>query len=328
MKNYYNILGVTENATQDEIKKSYRKLSKQYHPDVNPEGVEKFKEVSEAYENIGDENKRKDYDTKRKNPFSDIGNGHFDIHSMFEQMMNMGDQTRTKKGPDKIVTLDLTIKDSFFGSKKDILLSTNKKCEPCNGDGGEKRTCGTCNGQGFIIQVFGTGLFRQQIRNKCHNCGGNGFNLIKKCEICVGKGFVKRDEKIQVSVPNNLDNGDFLRLANKGDFSPQAKTYGDLILKVNLLNDEKFQKMGLDLVYTKTINPLELLIEKNIEVEHPEGNLSVKIPNKVNTDKPLKILNKGFKTNNGIGNFYIKIIVEKNINLDDSKIEKIKNILK
>jgi DnaJ-class molecular chaperone len=86
--------------------------------------------------------------------------------------------------------------------------------------------------------------------------------------------------------------------------------------------------MGLDLVYTKTINPLELLIEKNIEVEHPEGNLSVKIPNKVNTDKPLKILNKGFKTNNGIGNFYIKIIVEKNINLDDSKIEKIKNILK
>ncbi len=327
MKNYYDILGVTENATQDEIKKSYRKLSKQYHPDVNPEGDEKFKEVAEAYENIGDEKKRQEYDVKRKNPFGDMSGG-FDIHSMFEQMMNMGGQTKPKKGPDKVITIDLTVLDSFFGSKKDIILSTNKKCEPCNGEGGEKRVCDYCKGQGVVIQVFGTGLFRQQVRTNCPNCNGNGSQIVKKCSTCFGHAIIKTDEKIQVSIPNNVDNGDFLRLANKGDFNPTAKAYGDLILKVNLLSDDKFQKMGIDLIYTKTINPLDLVIEKNMEVEHPEGNLSIKIPDKVNTDKPLRILNKGFKTNNGIGNFYIKIVVEKSINLDDSKIEKIKNILK
>ena len=117
MKNYYEILGVSETTTQDEIKKAYRKLSKQYHPDVNPDGDEKFKEISEAYENIGEENKRRDYDNKKNNPFTDMGNGSFDMHSMFEQMMGMN-VNRKPKSPDKTIEIEISPIESFTGFEK------------------------------------------------------------------------------------------------------------------------------------------------------------------------------------------------------------------
>jgi molecular chaperone DnaJ len=328
MKNYYDVLGVTENATQDEIKKSYRKLSKQYHPDVNPDGDEKFKEISEAYENIGDEKKRQDYDIRRKNPFAGMsGGGGFDIHSMFEQMMNMGRQQK-KKAPDKVIQLDVTINETFFGANKELNFLSGVKCEPCKGEGGSKKTCETCRGKGIVIQVFGTGLFNQQIQSTCPTCNGTGSRILVSCNKCNGKGLNIENQKIQISIPSGVDSGDFLRVANKGDYNTQVKSHGDLILKVNLLNDNKFQKIGNDLVYTKIIDPLSLLIEKNIIIEHPEGELSIKTPYSLSTEKPLRIMNKGFKNKDSVGNFFIKIVVEKNEELDQSKIEKIKSILK
>ena len=324
MKNYYEILGVDENATQDDIKKAYRKLSKQYHPDVNPEGEEKFKEISEAYENIGDETKRQEYENRRKNPFGDMGGPGFDFNSIFEQMMGV----RKPKAPDKTITIEITPEESYFGVKKEIRLFNNVICYPCDGSGGTKRICNTCQGQGVVIQTFGTGMFTQRAQTTCPHCNGSGSLILNVCKSCNGHGVTKKEDHLQVSIPPNVDNGDFLRLQQKGDYHPQTKMFGDLILKVSMVSDGKYQKMGMDLIYNKKIDPLTLLIEDEMLIEHPDGKLSIKVPEILNTEKPLRITNKGYKTPVGNGNFYIKVIVEKESNIDPEIKQKLKDLLK
>jgi molecular chaperone DnaJ len=321
-ENYYSILGVSETATQDEIKKAYRKLAKENHPDIGGD-EELFKKISVAYDIIGDENKRKEYDMKRNNPFG-MGGDSFDIHSIFEQMM--GGKPKPKAA-DKIFNINITVSESFFGVKKEISLSNFDICNPCNGTGGTKKVCETCKGNGVVIQMFGTGMFRQQFQTQCPSCNGLGSTILNACNTCKGQGVSKKEEKIQVNIPKSVDNGVFLRITQKGDYNPNLKMKGDLILKVNLIDEDKYEKVGIDLIYTKKINPLNLLLDDSMVIEHPEGDLSVKVPEKVNTEKPLRIIGKGFKTQNGDGNFYIKIVVEKEQNLDNETKEKIKNIL-
>lgn len=321
MNNYYEILGVSEDATQDDIKKAYRQLSKQYHPDVNPNGEEKFKEISEAYENIGDESKRTNYDNARKNPFAD-GMGGFDIHSMFEHMM--GQNRRPPKAPDKIVEVVLTPVESFFGIKKDIEFDSFEKCDPCNGSGGERSVCNTCKGRGVVIQVLGTGLFMQQIQMTCNQCNGHGFIISIKCNTCNGIGVNKNHQKFNVSIPKNIDDGDFLRLKDRGDFNPNLKIKGDVILKVVMDNSGNFEKVGMDLILKKKLDIFDLMISDSVSIEHPEGELLIKLPDSVDTEKPLRIPNKGFSNENQKGNFYIKISVKK----DEVSREKVKTILK
>jgi len=327
MKDYYKILGVDENATQDDIKKAYRKLSKQYHPDVNPDGEENFKGVSEAYENIGDENKRREYDIKRKNPFMGMGGSPFDIQSMFEEMMG-GRRPQKQKAPDKIINLDISCIESYFGVKKEISIMINNKCQPCDGSGGSKKVCDTCKGNGFILQIFGTGMFSHQVQQQCPVCMGSGSLIISACKSCNGGGLKQENEKINVNIPPNVDNGDFLRLQGKGDFNNITKSKGDFIIKVNLINVENFEKIGYDLVFNKKVTPLELVLEDNMIISHPDGDLSIKIPKEVSSDKPLRILNKGYKTPNGVGNFYIKLSVDKKTDLDTDTKNKIKKLLK
>lgn len=327
MKDYYTILGVTETATQDEIKKTYRKLSKQYHPDVNPDGEEKFKEITEAYENIGEESKRNEYDIRRKNPFHGMGGSPFDIHSMFEQMMN-GGTPKQKRAPDKVINITINPLESYFGTKKELTLKNLSKCTPCQGTGGAKKICDTCQGQGMVVQVMGTGLFAHRIQTTCPTCQGSGSQILNACTSCFGNGRKVEDENLMVNIPPNVDNGDFLRLSQKGDFDPGSKLRGDLILKVNLINDDKFEKSGFDLIYNLRIHPLNLILDDELIVEHPDGNLSIKIPESITTSKPLRIVGKGYKTNQGNGNFYIKVIVEKQGNLDSKLKEELKHVLK
>jgi molecular chaperone DnaJ len=325
MKNYYDILGVNENATQDEIKKAYRKLSKQYHPDVNPEGETKFKDISEAYENIGEESKRNQYDAKRKNPFSSFGNDNgFDINSMFEQMMG---GRRRQKAPDKVVNVDITPIESYFGVNKEITLDINSMCVPCKGDGGSRSVCKTCNGNGFTSKVVGTGFFRQTFQTTCDDCAGRGTVLVSACNMCKGVGIVNNITKLNVKIPSNVDNGDFLKLQNKGDYYHNVG-YGDLILKINCLKTEDFEKMGYDLVYYKKMSPVDLLLQDKMEIKHPDGDIVITIPDKVSTTSPLRIPKKGYKTPNGTGNFYVKINVVKENNVDDITKNKIKDLLK
>jgi len=324
MKNYYKILGVDETATQDDIKKAYRKLSKQYHPDVNPDGEEKFKEVAEAYDNVGDEEKRKKYDNMKNNPFAGMGGG-FDVNSIFEQMMGNRNQQRV---PDKVVSVKMTPVESYFGTNKELNLSSLTMCQPCDGSGGDKKICDSCNGNGFTVQMVGTGLFKQQFRVPCQSCNGHGSTLIKVCNGCNGSGVKKEDEKLIVTIPQNVDNGDFMRVKGKGDYYPNNRLRGDLILKVELEPDENYEKVGFDLINKIKLSPIDMLLEDKLIIKHPDGDISIKIPKVVDTDKPLRILNKGYKTPNGNGHFYVKLSVIKTDDLDDEIKEKIKNTLK
>jgi molecular chaperone DnaJ len=324
MKNYYNVLGVNETSSQDEIKKAYRKLSKQYHPDVNPDGEEKFKDISEAYDILGDEGKKNNYDNQKNNPFGGFDSSAFDIHSMFEDIEG---NRRRPKAPDKTYELHISPIESYFGAEKDIVLNNHNMCNGCNGNGGKRSTCGFCNGMGATIQIMGTGMFKQQFKTTCTGCNGHGSVIVDACKTCKGVGTNIEEIRINVKIPANVDNGDFLKLKNKGDFYHKIG-YGDVILKVNCTPTDNFEKIGYDLIYNKTITPLDMMLEDKIEVKHPDGDLVLTMPEKINTNKPLRILNKGYKTDRGIGNFYIKITIEKTKNLDLDVKNKLKEILK
>jgi molecular chaperone DnaJ len=319
MKNYYEILGVNENASADEIKKAYRKLSKQFHPDVNQNGEEKFKDITEAYENIGNENKRNEYNNRKNNPFGG-GMGFDDIFNHF----NGGGHTQRPKSPDKVINVEITPIESFFGVNKVLEYNTMECCGVCHGSGGNRKVCNTCKGNGFINQRLGTGMFVHNIQMQCPECHGGGSTIINRCGGCYGIAMTQKVEKISVAIPSNVDDGDFMRVAGKGDYNPPTKLVGDLILKINMVKRDNYEKHGKDLILNKRISPVDMLLDDQIEVIHPEGNLKIKLPDGFDTETPLRVKNKGYKFNDGPGDFYVKIYVTKK---EIKNQEKIKEIL-
>lgn len=303
MNNYYEILGVSKDATQEDIKKTYRKLALQYHPDKNPEGGDKFREISEAYETLSDTTKRQEYDYKLENP--QMGNNFNNLNDMFNQFFNRrGNNNRGVT--DKIIEVNVGVLESFRGSNKTINYTRKDKCNTCNGGGGDKTTCQSCNGHGYFEERVGIGLFTQIRRIMCQTCHGNGFTLENKCYSCQGHGTTDKMETFSIKLPQNIDDGQMLKIANKGDYFNNM--VGDVILKINLIPEENFEKVGNDLVYNSFFN-LEELQQNEFMVPHPDGNLNVKFPKEFNTQVPLRIKNKGFKTN-PVGDLYIRMNVK------------------
>ncbi len=308
--NYYEILGVSKDATQEEIKKVYRKLAIEYHPDKNPQGEEKFKQIAEAYDVIGDETKRRDYDNRLNNPFAGqnpFGGGGGSMDDMINQMFNNMNNRRPRT-PEKLVEIQLTVVESFLGASKNINFSKKIACEPCSGSGGEKTGCLTCGGQGFVHQRVGTGMFTQILKTSCTSCEGRGFTFRNKCYSCNGFGNKDTVDSLTINFPRNVDDGQMLRVPGKGDFVNGV--IGDVILKVKLVNKDGFEKYNNDLVYNAFFN-LEDLKNKDFQVSHPDGKISVKFPKEFNTQVPLRVRQKGFKLNNGfVGDLLIKMNVK------------------
>ena len=319
MKNYYDILGVNENTTLDDIKKAYRKLSKQYHPDVNPNGEEKFKDITEAYEILGDQNKKNDYDNRRNNPF-----GSFNMEDLFH---GFGGGRPPMKAPDKIINLEINPIESYFGVNKVLEFNSSDCCNVCDGNGGDRKVCNVCNGSGVIIQQFGSGMFVQRIQTQCGQCRGEGSVISKRCLACHGTGLKNTLEKLSVSIPKNVDDGDFMRVAGKGDFNNKARSKGDVILKIIMTKRDGYEKIGKDLVLNKRLNPIEILSDEQIEISHPDGNLKIKLPDTFDSEKPLRVPSKGYKFNDGNGDFYIKVYVTKPNIKDPETIGKLDKLL-
>lgn len=307
MNNYYETLGVSKDATQDEIKKAYRKLSKQYHPDVNPEGGEKFKDISVAYDTIGDETKRAQYDNKLNNPFG--GNGGMSYEDIFNQMFgNQGGnpfEQRRKSAPDKIIKVQVSPLESFKGVDKVIHYMKDNHCDVCSGSGGEQQKCGTCGGAGFQIKTFGTGFMVQQIRTACQTCAGRGYTLVHRCFSCDGKGVKSTTHEVTVKLPVGIDDGQYLKLASLGDF--RNGEYGDLVIQISMVNQDGFEKMNNDLIYNLFLNLKEIQDDK-FTIPHPNGELVVNAFPIFDSSKPLRLKGKGF---NG-GDMYVKLNVKFN----------------
>lgn len=321
MKDYYKILGVNKKSTKDEIKKAYRKLSKKYHPDVNPEGDEKFKEISEAYEILSDDNKRKNYDNP--NPFTNMGGGMG--FNPFEDFIHNFNR-RPSKAPDKKIKVNITPLESFLGVSKPITFQVSNSCDTCSGTGGDKKRCDTCNGTGNIRKKMGTGFFTQVIDSPCNQCNGNGEIILDACFNCGGTGKREKIEQITVDIPQNIKNGDLLRVPSKGEYNVKYGR-GDLIMLIEIVNSDGYEKINNDLVYTKKINISDILLGNEIEIPHPEGNLKIKIPLNNESIKPLRLRGKGYNIGKVRGDFFVKMNVVNNP-IDEKIKEDILNRLK
>jgi len=302
MKDYYKILEIEEKASEDEIKKSYRTLSKKYHPDLNPEGAEKFKEIAEAYEILGDKTKRSQYDSSKNNSFG--GTSFEDMFSqMFGGQMPGFNQQRRKSAPDKIIKVDITPLESYFASEKTINYVRDHGCNICNGTGGDQQICATCGGQGFQIKQFGTGFMVQQIRTACGTCGGRGYTLVHKCYNCDGRGSKSDINQITINLPYGSDNGQFLKLQNMGDF--RGGEYGDLVIQLEMISKDGYEKINNDIVYNLYLNLEEIQKDKFL-IPHPDGELNMTAPKIFDSSKPLRLRGKGFRD----GDMYVKLHVK------------------
>jgi len=291
-ENFYQVLGVSENATQDEIKKAYRKMAKENHPDTGGD-ENKFKKISEAYETLCDEGKKQDYDYRRNNPFD----GGFD--SFFNNMFNMNN--RRPRAHTTTITINIGVVESYRGGKKTINYQRNTMCEPCNGTGGDKVTCSTCKGKGSFVRQVNNGMFVQMVQVECPSCKGQGKIITNPCYQCQGSGQKKEVKNVDISLPHGIDNGQFLRLQGMGDFINGS--FGDLVVKVNLVPENNFDRVNQHLIYNYFMN-MEELKEGNLKIPHPDGDLSIKLPINVDTSKPLRVRGKGFK-NERVGDLIV-----------------------
>lgn len=306
MKNYYEILGLSKDATPEDIKKQFRSLSKIHHPDKGGDD-NKFKEIAEAYEVLSDPNKRKQYDNggTQKNPFQGTN-----FEEMFNNMFNAGNfgQQRRKPVPDKIVEVQVTVLESYKGSNKTINYAKRNPCDLCDGSGGDKVTCSDCQGHGFITRTAGTGFFSQIVRTTCNKCEGRGFTFSRVCTKCSGSATNIAMDSVSVSIPKGVDDGMFLRLSGKGDYV--MGNIGDLVLKIRLISDNNFEKIGNDLIYNHYFD-LKSIMEDSFEINHPDGKISVKVPTEFDSSKSLRIKGKGFQGQSQ-GDMYVKLNVKFN----------------
>jgi molecular chaperone DnaJ len=302
MKDYYKILEVEEKASADEIKKSYRTLSKKYHPDINPDGAEQFKDIAEAYDVLSNPEKKTKYDNSKSNPFQG-GNYEDMLSQMFGGMNGRFRQQKRKNAPDKIIKVQVSPVDSYLGVNKELNYVKNNHCQVCNGSGGEQQVCVTCRGQGFEVKTFGTGFMVQQVRSACTTCGGRGYTLIHKCYGCGGQGINSITNNIAITLPKGVDSGQFLKVENAGDF--KNGEYGDLIVQVEIVNKDGYEKINNDLVYNLFLNLDEIQKNKYV-IPHPDGDLSMDAPRTFDSSRPLRLRGKGYKG----GDMYVKLNVK------------------
>ena len=334
-RDYYEVLGVSKTATDDELKKAYRKLAKKYHPDANPnnkaEAEAKFKEVNEAYETLSDPQKRKMYDqfgpdgpqgfNGAGGPFGG-GNGYYsytssgfdgfgdfgDLGDIFSSFFGGGFGGRTssrkkngpRKGADLNLHLDITFEQAFLGVEKEISITRNEECNVCHGTGAKPGTsvtkCTMCNGTGQVRQVQNTILGQMQTTRTCSNCHGTGEIIKEPCENCRGKGKVRRQPKIKVKIPAGIDDGQTVVLRGEGEPGEKGGPKGDLYITVRLKKHSIFSRNGNNVYCEIPITITQATLGANLEIPMVNGDKETyKIPEGTQTGTKFTIRGKGFK---------------------------------
>ncbi len=336
-QDYYATLGVAKDASGDDLKKAYRKLAMQYHPDRNPHDKKaeaKFKEVSEAYDVLKDDQKRAAYDRYGHAAFENGGggpggfSGGFDfsggggLHDIFDQMF--GDFTgrrggRARAGADLRQGVEIELAEAFAGAKVDIRVPTRVTCEACNGSGSEDKnrpaeTCGTCKGAGKVRAQQGFFL----VERTCPTCNGTGRVIRNPCRVCQGAGTVQRERSLSVAIPAGVEDGTRIRLAGEGESGGQGVPNGDLYVHVSIRPHPIFQRDGANIFMRVPLRMTQAALGGEIEVPVIDGSKTrVKIPAGSQTGDQFRLRGKGFSVLRSAarGDMYIQVAVETPQNL-------------
>lgn len=339
-KDYYEVLGVSKTATDEEIKRAFRKLAKQYHPDINkePGAEEKFKEIGEAYAVLSDANKRRQYDQFGHAAFQNGGAsgggagfqgfnmGDIDLEDIlgdlfgggFRGFSGFGGSSRTSsrpsKGEDIRVVLNLTFEEAAFGCEKDVKLNLTSECSRCKGKGGfNEKTCRTCGGAGKVLEQAQTIFGYMQTQKTCPDCKGRGKTYETICDECHGKGVVEKVKTLTVTIPEGVDEGYQLRLSGKGNAGLNGGPNGDVFLEFKIKEHPLFERDGADIYLEVPVTITDATLGCKKEIPTLYGNIILEIKAGTQNYTKLKIKGKGIKLPNSIskGNMYavVNIII-------------------
>lgn len=311
---YYDRLGVSKDASQDEIKRAYRKMSKKYHPDINkePGAEEKYKEVQEAYETLSDDQKRAAYDQYGPDGANagfggqggfggfDGGAGFGGFEDIFSSFFGGGaarNPNAPRQGDDLQYRVNLSFEEAVFGAEKEVHYNREATCKTCSGSGAKPGTspvtCGRCHGQGVINVDTQTplGVMRRQVT--CDVCHGTGQEIKDPCQTCHGTGHEKQSHKVSVKIPAGVETGQQIRLAGQGEAGFNGGPYGDLFVIINVNPSDKFTRDGSTIYYTLNISFVQAALGDTVEVPTVHGNVEMTIPAGTQTGKIFRLKGKG-----------------------------------
>lgn len=329
-KNYYEILGVDRNATQDEIKAAYRKLALKYHPDRNqgsPEATERFKEINDANDTLSDPEKRKKYDYELDHPemagFGGFEGGGFegDFSDLFSSIFGGafgGGGARTQRsavGESIQYEMKLSFMDAAKGCKKTLKYKRNAPCISCGGTGAKNgtafSTCSKCGGRGVTKTVVNTMFGRTVQQSVCPECGGNGRQIKEKCPDCRGKGYMQKENEVVVDIPAGANTGSYVKYRGMGQAPAGGGTPGDLIVVFRVEGHKIFTREGFDLHVELPISFLTAALGGKVKVPTIDETFDFTVPEGTQSGQTFTVRGKGIKTaRHGTGNLVLHIVVE------------------
>lgn len=353
-RDYYEVLGVSKNATRDEIKKAYRKQALKYHPDKNPgdkKAEENFKEAAEAYEVLSNDEKKSRYDRFGHAGMSGNGGGFGgsgmtveDIFSSFGDIF--GDafggfggfssgrkSRRVNKGTNLRVKVKLNLNEISAGTEKKIKVNKYVACTACGGtgaaDSGSLSNCQTCHGTGHVTRITNTMLGQMQTTSVCPACGGDGKTITKKCPSCYGEGIVQKEEIIKINIPAGVAKGMQMTLSGKGNAARRGGINGDLLVVIEEDEHSELIREGNDLIYNLFISVPDAILGTNVEIPTVENNVKIKIEPGTQPGRILRLRGKDLPEVNGYGRgdllVNVNVWIPKNMTREESRIiEKLK----
>lgn len=335
-RDYYDVLGVSKNSSAKEIKSAFKKLAKQYHPDISKEedAENKFKEIQEAYSVLSDDSKKQQYDQFGHAAFDQNsgggggGFGDFDFSDIFSEMFGGGfggqsrrrDPNGPRSGRDMEISIRLTFKEAVFGVEKTFSIKREQSCRTCNGVGGKNAsdvaTCSTCGGQGKVQRQQQTFMGMAVTEAICPSCQGKGKQIKNPCHTCKGSGRSVYSDEVKVSIPSGVENGSYMKVPQKGEGGHKGGSAGDLLLNISVSEDNFFKRDGLDIRVEIPISYAQATLGATIDVPTISGEVSLKIPAGSQSGTLLKIKGQGVKghsnyfSGKSTGDQYVKINIK------------------
>jgi molecular chaperone DnaJ len=329
-RDYYEVLGVENSASPSELKNSFRRLARKYHPDrsTEPDAEDRFKEIQEAYAVLSDEQKRAQYDRfghdgPQGSPFGGFGGGGFNINledilggDFFSSFFGGGSRRRTsRRGSDVLLRHSITLEDVYLGSEQEVVVDLPVACSTCEGTGAKDSiltTCSTCSGQGQVRVRQQVGPFIQEAIQPCQDCGGKGKTAEQPCEACNGRGRELKSSTLRFTVPEGAENGTRMRMRGKGEPAPQGiGEPGDLFIELEVEPHDWFERSGSDLIMSLPIGFADLLLGTSIELNHLDGKpLLIKVPPHSNSGETIELRKRGLPRQRGGGRGDVVVLLK------------------